>query len=133
MGGMRGYGVFLEDFGYTVEGLLDCIRKAPKLWAEFQEWVENEGFDIDHLHWEDIEVVSMNWDDAECPEFFVAAAMTEVTGVKFECLKDYDGKPNLLFLFRAPWALNDREMELTKDDVKTMLTEWTRILIQKTF
>lgn len=137
--GVSGYAALLgkvehEDDAARVRGVLNCIKRAPTLWKTFQKDALEMGYNINHLTSDDIDDIGKTHYSIiyKCPESFVSMAMTLTTGALYHCgfipSSDDTLVPVLTYLYRFPWQMDDRELELTIADVENTLASWAETL-----
>ena len=132
-----GYGVCMDDIETTANKVFELVHLAPEFEKRFYKWIENYREDGDP---ESIaEFITMDiiheYEDDNCCEYGLGPIVMEVVkeceDVELLSCSDFDGYHYLIFSTTYPWYMNDKEKNMTEEDVRLLFAKYVSILTNK--
>ena len=129
---IRGYGIqFDSECGMDtyVERVQNLLEYAPKYRAIIEDTFRERGLVGDDIYLEDYEGFEMD-DYCGIPSV-LAKVIREAEGIYMEAASDDNGIVYLFLCACMPWQNNERERNLTQEELNAILRKYWHILYDK--
>jgi len=127
-----GYGFCVDDIETTAEKLLALAAMKPNVLKDIREYLdcmfEEDGGYIDEDLLMDV------FDDLEgdyCERGIAYVLYNVIDEIDIVFADDYNGVPYILYDPKYPWSMNEREKNLTREDVDNIFNKYISILTDK--
>lgn len=123
-----GFGFCVDDIKTTPERVLKLAALNKKTLNDLREYLDSiyeDGYKDENLIMDDFDDFEGNYGDQGLSTILREVIETEIPIVFAD---DFDCVNYILYCPSYPWTLKEKEKDLTKDDVKEILTKYIKIL-----
>jgi hypothetical protein len=123
-----GFGFCVDDIKTTPERVLKLAALNEKTLNDLREYLDSiyeDGYKDEDLIMDDFDDFEGNYGDCGLSTILREVIETEIPIVFAD---DFDCVNYILYCPSYPWTLKEKEKDLTKNDVKEILTKYIKIL-----
>lgn len=126
---IRGYGIQFDSKSgtdTTVERIRQLLELAPQVKADVEEWLNDIGISQDEVLVDDY--CDFDQDFYNGIPALIAKVINEAEGIYVEAASDDDGVLYLYLCCCMPWGYNEKERNLTAEDLEAIFRKYWNIL-----